>query len=233
MAVMIDKETKEAAPVTAFLDGDRSWRRTSRVVNDAARGKRLSQSRHGRWRSLRNYNPFNAPTRFRLSDLLKKFDKTFGATGRNYGKVGERPHAGRRREAPRATAGMFLFIAGMWFQDLFNYDFRRTEQCIIPYAHAGRRDLLLRLQHRRRLAADRREDAHDGDAGASGTTRKAATRSTPAGTPCRWRPPSTRWSSTPGRARGRARRHDLDLAGVAKTAREEKLRAQEQEHVAK
>jgi hypothetical protein len=27
-----------------------------------------------------------------------------------------------------------LFIAGMWFQDLFNYDFRRTEQCIIPYA---------------------------------------------------------------------------------------------------
>jgi hypothetical protein len=22
----------------------------------------------------------------------------------------------------------------MWFQDLFNYDFRRTEMCIIPYA---------------------------------------------------------------------------------------------------
>jgi hypothetical protein len=28
----------------------------------------------------------------------------------------------------------FLFVAGMWFQDLFNYDFRRTEMCIIPYA---------------------------------------------------------------------------------------------------
>ena len=26
-----------------------------------------------------------------------------------------------------------LFIGGMWFQDLFNYDFRRTEMCIIPY----------------------------------------------------------------------------------------------------
>ena len=26
-----------------------------------------------------------------------------------------------------------LFVAGMWFQDLFNYDFRRTEMCIIPY----------------------------------------------------------------------------------------------------
>ena len=27
-----------------------------------------------------------------------------------------------------------LLIAGMWFQDLFNYDFRRTETCVIPYA---------------------------------------------------------------------------------------------------
>jgi hypothetical protein len=26
-----------------------------------------------------------------------------------------------------------LFVAGMRFQDLFNYDFRRTEMCIIPY----------------------------------------------------------------------------------------------------
>jgi hypothetical protein len=44
-----------------------------------------------------------------------------------------RPHHGRHREAPRDRWN-FLFIAGMWFQDLFNYDFRRTEQCIIPYA---------------------------------------------------------------------------------------------------
>ena len=33
----------------------------------------------------------------------------------------------------RADRWNFLFIAGMWFQDLFNYDFRRTEMCIIPY----------------------------------------------------------------------------------------------------
>ncbi len=36
----------------------------------------------------------------------------------------------RRKEDP----WNMLFIAGMWFQDLFNYDFRRTEMCIIPYA---------------------------------------------------------------------------------------------------
>ena len=37
-------------------------------------------------------------------------------------------------EKRRQDPWNFLFIAGMWFQDLFNYDFRRTEMCIIPYA---------------------------------------------------------------------------------------------------
>jgi 7,8-dihydro-6-hydroxymethylpterin dimethyltransferase len=27
---------------------------------------------------MRNYDPFKAPTHFKLTDLLKKFDKTFG-----------------------------------------------------------------------------------------------------------------------------------------------------------
>jgi hypothetical protein len=26
-----------------------------------------------------------------------------------------------------------MFIAAMWFQDVYNYDFRRTERCIVPY----------------------------------------------------------------------------------------------------
>ena len=29
---------------------------------------------------------------------------------------------------------LMMFVAGMWFQDLWTYDFRRTEMCIIPYA---------------------------------------------------------------------------------------------------
>jgi hypothetical protein len=66
-------------------------------------------------------------------DLLKKFDKFSGSTKRNYGSVkADRTMADI--EQRRADRWNFLFIAGMWFQDLFNYDFRRTEQCIIPYA---------------------------------------------------------------------------------------------------
>ena len=105
-------------------------------VNDATRGRRLSVL--GMALSLgRNYEPFKSPTHFKLSDLLKKFDKTFGATGKSYGNVGK-DRTMADIEHPRRDRWNFLFIAGMWFQDLFNYDFRRTEHCIIPYAtHEG------------------------------------------------------------------------------------------------
>jgi uncharacterized radical SAM superfamily Fe-S cluster-containing enzyme len=131
MAVMIDKQTKEAVPVTAFLHGDTIAKDIAKV-NDAARGKWLSII--GMTLALlKNYDPFKAPKHFRFVDLLKKFDKTFGATGKDYGKVsGDRTADDIERR--RKDRWNFLFVAGMWFQDLFNYDFRRTEQCIIPYA---------------------------------------------------------------------------------------------------
>ena len=131
MAVMIDKETKEAVPVTAFLNGDNIAKDIAKV-NDAARGKWMSIA--GMTLALlKNYDPFKSPTHFKFADLLKKFDKTFGATGKDYGKVsGDRTESDIEKR--RRDRWNFLFIAGMWFQDLFNYDFRRTEQCIIPYA---------------------------------------------------------------------------------------------------
>jgi uncharacterized radical SAM superfamily Fe-S cluster-containing enzyme len=132
MAVMIDKETKEAVPVTAFLHGDQLAKDIAKV-NDASRGKFLT----GLGMALclmKNYDPYQSPTHFKLMDLLKKFDKNYHVTGKDYGKVGPDrtiDDVMKRRATDRWN---FLFIAGMWFQDLFNYDFRRTEQCIIPYA---------------------------------------------------------------------------------------------------
>ncbi len=132
MAIMIDKETKEAVPVTAFLHGDQLAKDIAKV-NDAARGKFWT----GFGMALclmKNYDPFQSPTHFKLTDLLKKFDKNYHITGKDYGKVGPDrtvEDVMKRRTTDRWN---FLFIAGMWFQDLFNYDFRRTEQCIIPYA---------------------------------------------------------------------------------------------------
>ena len=131
MAVMCDKETKESVPVTAFLNGDRLAKDVARV-NDAARGKWLSVVGMG-LAVMRNYDPFKSPKYFTLTALLQKLDKTFSATGKNYGKVGA-DRTMEDIELRRKDRWNFLFIAGMWFQDLFNYDFRRTEQCIIPYA---------------------------------------------------------------------------------------------------
>ena len=81
---------------------------------------------------LKHYNPYNSPSQFTLYELFKKFDKSFGLTGKDYGKVsGDRSEDDIEKR--RSDRWNFLFIAGMWFQDLFNYDFRRTEMCIIPY----------------------------------------------------------------------------------------------------
>lgn len=121
-AMMIDKETKEAAPVPQFLNIP-GLVADMRKLTDANRSKVFSNIMMG-LALLKNYSPFQAPTNLRLIDILKKFDKSFGLSGKEYGH-------GKDRRNDRWN---FLFVAGMWFQDLFNYDFRRTEMCIIPYA---------------------------------------------------------------------------------------------------
>ncbi|HEY2846920.1 MAG TPA: radical SAM protein, partial [Pyrinomonadaceae bacterium] len=129
-AVMVNKETKEMAPVPAFLNiqglvGDMQH------ITDTNRGKWFSNLMMG-LALLKNYNPYGGPRSLTLGGIFKKFDKSFGLTGKSYGKVdGTRTFEDieKRRDDP----WNFLFIAGMWFQDLFNYDFRRTEMCIIPY----------------------------------------------------------------------------------------------------
>jgi 7,8-dihydro-6-hydroxymethylpterin dimethyltransferase len=129
-ALMINKETKEMAPVPQFLDIP-GLIKDMRTITDAARSRWFSNVMMG-LALLKNYKPFKAPKSLALIDLLKKFDKSFALSGKNYGNVGKDrtlEDIKRRRQDP----WNFLFIAGMWFQDLFNYDFRRTEMCIIPY----------------------------------------------------------------------------------------------------
>jgi len=121
MAVMVDKETKESVPLTAFFNVDR-LAKDVQSINDAGRGKFLSALGMG-LAMARNYDSFNTPTHFRLMDLIAKFDKKIGDSGKDNSAVEKR----------RSDRWNMLFVAGMWFQDLWNYDFRRTERCIIPY----------------------------------------------------------------------------------------------------
>ena len=100
-------------------------------ITDTNRGKWFSNIMMG-LALLKNYNPYGAPHSLTLGGILKKFDKSFGLSGKDYGKVGP-DRTIEDIEKRRQDPWNFLFIAGMWFQDLFNYDFRRTEMCIIPY----------------------------------------------------------------------------------------------------
>src|SRR6202050_2209507 len=134
-AIMINKETKEWAPVPRFLNAPQLIKDMTSIT-DAARKKNFSNFMAG-LALLKNYKPFSAPKSLALVDLWRKFDKTWALTKKSTTKYGRTSpdrtveDAMKRRNTDQWN---FLFIAGMWFQDLFNYDFRRTEMCIIPYA---------------------------------------------------------------------------------------------------
>ncbi len=222
MAVMCDKETKEYRPVTAFLNADRLARDVAKI-NDGARSKKMSVLGVS-LALLRNYNPYEAPTHFRLSDLIAKFDKCFGMTGKKYGKVtGDRTMDDI--EMRRRDRWNFLFIAGMWFQDLFNYDFRRTEQCIIPYATqegeisfcayntgVGWRNIIEKMHMTATLTKWYEEKGrHEIIAGGKNVN-----------LPSKEHNLVLRAEDV-----NKERQHDLDDLGIAKTAREEKKRARD------
>jgi uncharacterized radical SAM superfamily Fe-S cluster-containing enzyme len=124
-ALMISKHTKEWAPLTRFLSADQLMADAS-FIADSARGPTLSKVMTA-LSLLRNYRPFAAPKGLTLNALIRKFDKqTGGALG---GRLGAPANGDRKSDE-----WLLMFIAGMWFQDLWTYDFRRTEMCIIPYA---------------------------------------------------------------------------------------------------
>jgi uncharacterized radical SAM superfamily Fe-S cluster-containing enzyme len=135
-ALMINKETKEWAPVPEFLQVPGLVKDIQKIT-DAGRGKKFSNFMLA-MAILKNYKPFKAPKSLALMDLIKKFDKSFALSGekKTREKYGASDPNRTLEDAlkRRSDPWNLLFIAGMWFQDLFNYDFRRTEMCIIPYA---------------------------------------------------------------------------------------------------
>jgi uncharacterized radical SAM superfamily Fe-S cluster-containing enzyme len=220
MALIVDKETSEAVPITAFMNGPQLARDVAKV-NDAGRGRFLSVAGMA-LAVMKNYDPFQTPTHFKLYDLLRRFDKAFGATGRDYGKVAE----GRTLEDVefrRSDRFNFMFVAGMWFQDLFNYDFRRTERCIIPYATqegeisfcayntgVGWRNIIEKMHMTATLTKWYEEHGrHEIFAGGKEVGMESADHSL----------------VLDDDAVHKGIQHDLDEQGIAKTAREEKLRA--------
>ena len=124
-AFMVSKKTREWAPVSSFINVER-FLSDAKVISDSARGPFLTKLQTA-VSLLRNYSPSQVPAGFTLKDLVHKFDKQTG--GQLGGHLSEAEKVNRKSDE-----WLMLFVAGMWFQDLWTYDFRRTELCIIPYA---------------------------------------------------------------------------------------------------
>jgi hypothetical protein len=124
-ALMVNKRTGSWAPLPRMFNVERFFADAARIAR-AGRNPLVTKVQTA-LALLRNYRPAHVPEGFRLKDLVKKFDKQSG--GALGGRLGAEDNANRKGDE-----WLILFVAGMWFQDLWNYDFRRTEMCLIPYA---------------------------------------------------------------------------------------------------
>src|SRR5262249_25512837 len=116
--LLVNEKTKEAVTVPSLLDVD-TMLKDFRSITDSARKKTWTAIQTG-LAVLRNLRPEGIPAALSPWKVVQIMD---GHTG---GKLG---FSKKKRYDWRV-----FFVGGMWFQDLFNYDFRRTEMCIIPYA---------------------------------------------------------------------------------------------------
>ena len=120
--LFVNKRTKQMVPLSEFLDLEQVLRDVV-TITDGAQPRAITVAEMAA-SLLRNFKPEKAPEGYTFVDVIKQFMSQTGARGK---KIGEFESDAKEFE------WRMLFVAGMWFQDLFNYDFRRTEMCIIPY----------------------------------------------------------------------------------------------------
>ncbi len=74
---------------------------------------------------LRNFKADKAPKGFPISQIVNLFKPS--------SERSDSDRNDRMRTRSESDDWRVLAIEGMWFQDLWTYDFRRTEMCVIPY----------------------------------------------------------------------------------------------------
>ncbi len=121
--LVVNRRTLDWVPLFRFFDYERFIRDVS-VITDAARGKTLTEAQLA-LAILRNYRPDKAPKGFPVSQLVEVF--------RPSSEKADSDRNDRMKNRAGADAWRVLCVEGMWFQDLWTYDFRRTEMCVIPY----------------------------------------------------------------------------------------------------
>ena len=114
----VNGKTGAWAPITQFFDVDRFMRDID-VIVDTARGYKTSVMQTG-LSMMRNFKQHEAPAGFDFQTFMGLFNRKLNGALRG----------GKKADL---DDWRLQWIGGMWFQDLWTYDFRRTEMCVIPY----------------------------------------------------------------------------------------------------
>ncbi len=161
MALMIDKETKEAVPVTAFLKGDQLAKDIAKV-NDAARGKFLTVVGMALC-LMKNYDPVPVTDALQDDGPAEEVRQELQRHRQELRQGRSGPHHRRRHEAPSGSLELPVHCRNV-VPGLVQLRLPPHRAVHHSLRDAGRRNFLLRLQHRRGLAQHHREDAYDGHA---------------------------------------------------------------------
>ena len=122
--IVVNNKTNEMRSLFEFFNYEQFMKDVA-TITDTARGKKLTMAQLG-MAIMRNYDATAAPEGFPISQIVNLFkpSSTTSNSDRN-----DRMQVERKED----DIWRVLCVEGMWFQDLFNYDFRRTEMCVIPY----------------------------------------------------------------------------------------------------
>ena len=120
----VNRRTRKWAPLHKFFDYE-GFMSDVEVISDSGRGPFLTRAQL-LLSILRHFDPRKAPKGFPVRALKALFSPQHTHPKRE-GLLTVKDGEGEGSEWG------VLCLEGMWFQDLFTYDFRRTEMCIIPY----------------------------------------------------------------------------------------------------
>ncbi len=121
--LVVNRRTHEWTPLFKFFNYEQFIRDVA-VITDTARGRRLTGAQLG-LAILRNFQADKAPKGFPISQIVNLFRPTSAKS--------DSDRNDRMKTRSDQDQWRVLAVEGMWFQDLWTYDFRRTEMCVIPY----------------------------------------------------------------------------------------------------
>jgi len=124
--MVVNRQTGEFRSLFEFFDYEQFMKDVG-VITDTARGRKLSYAQLG-MAIMRNFRAERAPEGFPVSQIVNLFKPSSTNSNSDRNDRMKAHGAGDPSDVWRV-----LCVEGMWFQDLFNYDFRRTEMCVIPY----------------------------------------------------------------------------------------------------